>query len=149
MNKQCEAVGGNAADAEVHLVRRVMIFSGLLTAVLAFGGWYIAGWCFSRSVLIGGMLVNGSFGLLKTDIKQLMERVGNEEGPQGTAFTLERTRFFLKFYARLVVLGLLLVVLASQAAIDVIGLTLGLTTVMFSVVIIGLSTGKCWTPSKV
>ena len=55
MNKQCEAVGGNAANVEVHLVRRVMIFSGLLTAVLAFGGWYIAGWCFSRSVLIGGM----------------------------------------------------------------------------------------------
>ncbi len=149
MNNYCKAVGSNVADVEVHLVRRVMIFSGLLTAVLAFGGWYIAGWCFSRSVLIGGILVNGSFGLLKTDIKQLMERVGNEDGPQGTAFTLERTRFFLKFYARLVVLGLLLVVLASQAAIDVIGLTLGLTTVMFSVVIIGLSTGKCWTPSKV
>ena len=149
MNKQCKAAGGNAAGVDVHLVRRVMIFSGLLTVVLAVGGWYIAGLCFARSVLTGGLLVNGSFWLLKTDIKQLMQRVGNEDGAQGTAFTLERTRFFLKFYARLVVLGLLLVVLASQAAIDVIGLTLGLTTVMFSVVIIGLSTGKCWTPSKV
>jgi hypothetical protein len=149
MNKQCKAVGGKAADVEVHLVRRVMIFSGLLTVVLAVGGWYISGWCFARSVLIGGMLVNGSFWLLKTDIQHLMQRVGSDEGPRGTAFTLEKTRFFLKFYARLVVLGLLLVVLASQAAIDVIGLTLGLTTVMFSVVIIGLSTGKCWTPSKV
>jgi hypothetical protein len=149
MNKQCKAVGVDAADVEVHLVRRVLIFSGLLTVVLAVGGWYISGWCFSRSVLIGGMLVNASFWLLKTDIKQLMERVGNEEESQRTAFTLERTRFFLKFYARLVVLGLLLIVLASQAAIDVIGLTLGLTTVMFSVVIIGLSTGRCWTPSKV
>ena len=149
MNKQCKAVGGNAVDVDVHLVRRVMIFGALLTVVLAVGGWYLAGWCFARSVLIGGMLVNGSFWLLKMDVKQLMQRVGNEDGSQGTSFTLERTRFFLKFYARLVVLGLLLVVLASQAAIDVIGLTLGLTTVMFSVVIIGLSTGKCWTPSKV
>ena len=149
MNKQCKAAGGNAAGVDVHLLRRVMIFSGLLTAVSAVGGWYISGWCFAQSVLIGGTLVNGSFWLLKTDIQQLMLRVGNEDGPQGTAFTMERTRFFLKFYARLVVLGLLLVVLASQAAIDVIGLTLGLTTVMFSVVIIGLSTGKCWTPSKV
>lgn len=149
MNKQCKAVGDDAVDVGVYLVRRVMIFSGLLTAVLAIGGWYIFGWCFSRSVLIGGILVNVSFWLLKTDIKQLMERVGNEEGSQGASFTLERTRFFLKFYARLVVLGLLLIVLASQAAIDVIGLTLGLTTVMFSVVIIGLSTGRCWMPSKV
>lgn len=149
MNDQGKAARNNAAGGDVHLVRQVMIFSGLLTVLLAGGGWYISGWCFARSVLIGGMLVNGSFWLLKFDIQRLMQRVGNEEGSQGTAFTLERTRFFLKFYARLVVLGLLLVVLASQAAINMIGLTLGLTTVMFSVVIIGLSRGKCWTPSKV
>jgi hypothetical protein len=39
-------------------------------------------------------------------------------------------------------------VVASQVAINVIGLTLGLTTVVFSVVIIGLSTGRGSTPSK-
>jgi hypothetical protein len=31
----------------------------------------------------------------------------------------------------------------------VVGLTLGFATVMVSVVIIGLGTGKCWLPSKV
>jgi len=149
MSKKCKAVDGNAADVADHLVRRVMILSGILSVVLAVGGWYLSGWFFARSVLIGGMLVNGSFWLLKTDIQRLMQRVGKVDGHQETAFTFEKTRFFLRFYARLVVLGLLLFVLASQAAIDVIGLTLGLTTVMFSVVIIGLSTGKCWMPSKV
>jgi len=149
MSKQCKAGDGNAADVADHLVRRVMIFSGILSVVLAVGGWYLSGWFFARSVLIGGMLVNGSFWLLKSDIQRLMQRVGKVDGHGETAFTFEKTRFFLRFYARLVVLGLLLFVLASQAAIDVIGLTLGLTTVMFSVVIIGLSTGKCWMPSKV
>ena len=149
MNEQCKAESGVAADIEIHLIRRVVLISGLLMVVLAVGGWYISGWRFARSVLIGGVLVSGSFWLLKTDIQRLMQRVGSVDGGNGAAFTFEKTRFFLKFYARLVVLGLLLFVLASQAAIDVIGLTLGLSTVMFSVVIIGLSTGKCLTPSKV
>lgn len=145
MNKQCKAVVSCAAEPEVLVVRYVMIFSGLLLIVLVAGGWYIYNWPFARSILIGGVLVNGSFWLLKNDIKGLMQRVGDRDVATG----MERTRFLLKFYARLVVLGLLLFVLASQVTIDVIGLTLGLTTVMFSVVIIGLSTGKCWMPSKV
>ena len=149
MNKHSKTAGCNAADPEPHLVRRVMIASGLLLIVLAAGGWYLSGWFFARSVLIGGLLVNTSFWLLKTDIQRLMQRVGNVDGSQEAAFPFEKTRFFLKFYARLVVLGLLLVVMASQGAINVIGLTLGLTTVMFSVVIIGLSIRKCWMPSKV
>ena len=149
MNKQDKAAGGNGADSEGYLVRRVILFSGLLLIVLAAGGWYLSSWFFARSVLIGGLLVNVSFWLLKTDIQQLMQRVGNVEARQESEFTFEKTRFFLKFYARLVVLGLLLFVTASQMTIDVIGLTLGLATVMFSVVIIGLSTGNCWMPSKV
>lgn len=148
MNKHCKATGGNAADPEAQLVWRVMLFSGLLLVVLTIGSWYISGWFFARSVLIGGLLVNGSFWLLKADIQRLMQRVGGGDGNQGGAFTLEKTRFFLRFYARLIVLGLLLVVIASKVTINVIGLALGLSTVMFSVVIIGLSTGRYSTSSK-
>lgn len=147
MNKQCKAANSHAAEPESPVVRYVMIFSGLLLVVLVAGGWYIYSWPFARSVLIGGVLVNASFWLLKNDIKGLMQKVG--AGHRETTTGMERTRFLLKFYARLVVLGLLLFVMASKVTIDAIGLTLGLTTVMFSVVIIGLSTGKCWMPSKV
>ena len=147
MNKLCKAAHSRAAEPEVAVVRYVMIFSGLLLGVLVAGGWYIHSWPFARSILIGGLLVNASFWLLKNDIKGLMQRVADGGGEATTG--MERTRFLLKFYVRLVVLGLLLFVMASQVTINPIGLTLGLTTVMFSVVIIGLSTGKCWTPSKV
>jgi hypothetical protein len=51
--------------------------------------------------------------------------------------------------ARFIILGLVLFVLASQVAIDVIGLTVGFATVMVSVVIIGLGVGRRWLPSKV
>jgi hypothetical protein len=139
---------GDGAVSEFLVVRRVLICSGWLLLVLAAAGWYFHSLAFACSVLIGGVLANGSFWLLKNDIQRIMQRVADAEGLENAAFTFEKTRFFLRFYARLVVLGLVLFVLASRVTINVIGLTLGLTTVMFSVVIIGLSTGKCWRPSK-
>jgi hypothetical protein len=149
MNEQRKVAAGKTVISETRLVQRVMIFSGMLSVVFAAGGWYLTNWLFAQSVLIGCMLVNGSFWLLKTDIQRLMQRLGGAEGHQDAALAFEKPRFFLRFYARLIVLGLLLFVLASKATVNMIGLTLGLSTVMFSVVIIGLSTGKCWTPSKV
>ena len=147
MNKLCK-VKGRGAESETLVARRVMVFSALLLIVLVAGGWYMHSLTFACSVLIGGVLVNGSFWLLKNDIQRIMQRVVDADGLENAAFSFEKTRFFLRFYARLVVLGLLLFVLASRVTINVIGLTLGLATVMFSVVIIGLSTGKCWRPSK-
>ena len=133
------------ADNEAIVVGRVTLFSGVLLVLLAAGGWWTFGWSFAQSVLIGGVLVNGSFWLLKKDAHRLIARVSEADGP---AVNMEKTRFFLRSFARLVVLGLLLFVLASQVTIHVSGLTLGFATIMVSVVIIGVSTGKCWAPSK-
>jgi hypothetical protein len=148
MSEQCKTAGIDAAVSDSPIVRRVMVFSGLLLILLTAGGWYWGDWSFARSILMGGALVNGSLWLLKKDTQRLMQRTGDTEGESNTNFGFEKTRFFLRCYARLAVLGLLLFVLASQVTIDVIGLILGLTTVMLSVVIIGLSTGRCWLPSK-
>jgi len=139
---------GDGTGAEPPVARRVLLCSAALLVVLATGGWYLHSLTFACSVLLGGVLVNASFWLLKNDISRLIQRVVASEGRENTAFTFEKTRFFLRFYARLVVFGLLLFVLASRVTIDVIGLTLGLASVMVSVVIIGLHTGRCWRPSK-
>lgn len=103
-------------------------------------------WQVAQSIILGGVLVNGSFWLLQKDAQRLMLRVSQAEA--GMVVHTEKTRFFLRSFARLVVLGLLLFVVAVRVPINVVGLTLGFTTVMVSVVIIGLSTSKCWLPSK-
>lgn len=148
MNERDQEAGVRVADNEAIVVGRVTLFSGVLLVLLAAGSWWTFGWSFAQSVLIGGVLVNGSFWLLKKDAHRLIARVSEADGPAGAAVNMEKTRFFLRSFARLVVLGLLLFVLASQVTIHVIGLTLGFATIMVSVVIIGVSTGKCWVPSK-
>ena len=149
MIEQGATAGVRANENNASMVRQVIVFSLFLLGVLVVGSCYFYDWSFARSILIGGLLVNGSFWLLKKDAQRLMQRFGEAGGDSVAGGDFEKTRFLLRSFARLVVLGLLLFALASQVTINVIGLTLGFATVMVSVVIIGLSTGKCLMPSKV
>ena len=146
MNEHVPTTGSLPSGNESHVLRLVMVLSWLLLAAMAAVSWWTFDWQFAQSMLLGGILVNGSFWLLKNDAQRLMQKVSRAEA--GMAMQTEKTRFFLRSFARLVVLGLLLFVVAVRVPINVIGLTLGFTTVMVSVVIIGLSTSKCWSPSK-
>lgn len=149
MNNRDHTINSSHTETSLLVVRQVILCSGILLMFLVAGSWWFFGWIFAQSILIGGMLVNGSFWLLKKDAQRLMERVSAADGSSGGGVNMEKTRFFLRAFARLIVVGLLLFVLASKVPIDVIGLTLGFATIMISVVIIGLSIGKCWLPSKV
>ncbi|WP_456387226.1 ATP synthase subunit I [Desulfolithobacter sp.] len=126
----------------VLLLRYIQFFSWLVLLVFVAGGWYLFGWPFARSVLVGGVLANGSFFLLKKDIEQLIHRVAMAGGDMKAVKRIEKIRFFLKFYARLILLGLLLFVLATKLSINMIGLVLGLSTIMLSVIIVVLSKGR-------
>jgi len=133
---------GKQVDAGVALLRMIQLFNLIVVAVFTLGSWYIIDWTLARSVLIGGAMASGSFFLLKRDIEQLIERVASGGEQTKGIKKLEKARFFLKFYARLIVLGLLLFVLTTKISINMIGLVLGLSTVMLSVVIVVLARGR-------
>jgi len=147
MNKHVPTACSLQIAKDTAVLRRVMVFSLLLLAIMAGGGWWMLDVKFAQSIILGGILVNGSFWLLQKDAQRLLHRVSEAEA--SVVVHAEKTRFFFRSFARLIVLGLVLFVVASQVPIDVVGLTLGFATVMVSVVIIGLGTGKCWLPSKV
>ena len=128
------------------IVRRVMVCSALLLIVCAAGGYFLQGWIFVQSLLIGGLLVNGSFWLMQRDMCRLVQRAGELES--GASINSEKARFFLRTFARLVVVGLLLFVLTSRIPIDAVGLIVGCVTVTVSVVIVGLSAGSVDPPDK-
>jgi hypothetical protein len=55
---------------------------------------------------------------------------------------LEKIKFFLKFYGRLAVLAVVMYLLITRVSIDIVGLVIGLSTIMLSVVIVVLSKGS-------
>ncbi len=127
---------------EETLLRMVQQFSLLMTAVFTAGSWYQYDWFMARSVLIGGVLAFGSFLLLMRDARQIIDRVSRSGDHVKAVQKMEKIRFLVKFYAKLCVFGLILYALSKNIDLHMIGLVLGLSTVMLSVIIVVLSRGR-------
>lgn len=112
--------------AEQLSLGRIQLWSWLLLLGLSGASWWWYSLLMARSVLIGGMIAGVSFLLLKRDLTNLLNR-----GPLAAV----KVRFFIKYYARLALVGCLLFVLVKYRAVDVVGLLVGLSTVLASIVI--------------
>jgi hypothetical protein len=130
------------ATSEVKILRNIQYFSLLMTVVFTAGGWYIRETTFALSVLLGAVLVNGSFWMLQRDAVKILDRVAASATDEVKSVQkLERIRFIVKFYAKLIVLGLLLYAVSTRMQLDMIGVALGLSTIMLSVFIVVLGGG--------
>jgi hypothetical protein len=94
----------------------------LLLAMTAAGGLFISPY-FAKGLLIGGLIANISFILLKKDITRVLS------GPLNAA----KGRFLIKYYIRLTVLALILFFLVKSRSIHLVGLLIGLSTVVISI----------------
>ena len=128
---------------EQKILRLIQLVSLILTVIFAIGGYVLRSPTFALSVLFGSVLVNGSFWILKRDAEQVLNRVASSAAEASRAVQrMERVRFVVKFYAKLIVLGLLLYAASTRMQLDMIGVALGLSTVMLSVIGIVLGGGR-------
>ncbi len=128
---------------DLKILRNIQWFSLLMTAVFTVGGWYLRDMQFALSVLLGAVLVNGSFWMLKRDSEKILDRVVQSSGDEVKSVQkMERIRFIFKFYAKLIVLGLVLYAASTRMELNMIGVALGLSTVMLSVFIVVLGGGR-------
>lgn len=102
---------------------RVELFNWLLLVVLAVAGYMFFTPFFAKGVLGGGLIANLSFVFLKRDL------VGIMAGP----LKIAKFSFFIKYYARLTVLALILFFLVRHQLVGIIGLLVGLSTVVLSI----------------
>ncbi len=128
---------------EIKILRSIQYFSLLVSVVFTAGGWYLVDLQFALSLLLGAVLVNVSFWMLKRDSARILDRVAeSSSGEVRSVQKLERIRFVFKFYAKLIVLGLLLYAVSTRMQLNMIGVALGLSTVMLSVFIVVLGGGR-------
>lgn len=95
----------------------------LLLLVMTVAGGLIISPYFAKGLFIGGLIANISFILLKKDITRVLA------GPLNAA----KGRFLIKYYARLTVLALILFFLVRYKSIHLVGLLVGLSTVVISI----------------
>jgi hypothetical protein len=129
-------------EAGTSLLSHVQRFSWLLLAVLAAGSWYMFSGTVAQSVLIGGLLANVSFFMLRRDVDLFITNFSRAGMNWRAVRKLEKVKFFLKFYGRLAALAVVLYLLITWVSVDVIGLVIGISSIMLSVVIVVLSKGS-------
>lgn len=125
------------ADPSILLMRYIVYCSVILSCVCVVAGWFWYDWYFARSVLIGTVLVNLSFYFLTRDVEQFANSIAGASGKKTTP-RIDKIKFFLKFYARLVVLGLLILIAVTRIDVNITGLVLGLSIIVFSIIIVGV-----------
>ncbi len=94
----------------------------LLLVMTAASGLFISPY-FAKGLFIGGLIANISFILLKKDITRVLS------GPLNAA----KGRFLIKYYVRFTVLALILFFLVRYRSIHLVGLLVGLSTVVISI----------------
>ncbi len=117
---------------ELFSLARVRVANWLVLAVLACGALFFFTPPVAVSVLVGGVLANLSFDLLRRDLTRVLS------GPLDSA----KARFLMKYYVRLALLAALLFVLVKFRVVHPMGLLVGLSSVLLSICITVLDAAR-------
>lgn len=114
--------GGDTAAGDLSL-RMVQSVNWLALAGLTIIAWLGYSWFIARSVLVGGIIANGSFYFLKRDLTRLL----------GGDLTAAKARFFMRYYVRLGFVVVILFLLVYFRQVQTVGLLVGLSTVLLGI----------------
>ena len=118
--------------SEQNTLRMVQIISWVLLGIMLVLGWLFFEPLFVKSLFVGGFLANTSFWLMKRDLTRLLKGELAAVKPQ----------FFIKYYARLAVITVILFLVIKYGAVHVIGLLAGLSTVFISISAVAIDSAR-------
>lgn len=114
---------GTRLSADDFPMHKVQVLNWVVLAGLVLLGWLAWSSGVAVSILIGGTVANISFLLLKKDLIRLLS------GPLHAA----KARFFMKYYARLTGVVLILFLLVKLQQVNTVALLVGLSSVLVSI----------------
>jgi len=124
-------------------LKRMLALSWVYLVILAGGSWVMSSWSFAWAVLAGGVISIASFFLSYRDVERFFKKMleSNQEQLAEKARKINKG-LIVKFWLRLLVIGVVLFVLIKYSNINILGLILGLTTVVFTITFSAL--GGVW-----
>lgn len=124
-------------------LKQVQLLSVGFLVVLTGGSWLIMSWSFAQSVLIGGVIAIASFFSGHRDIASFLRTfeapVEAEEGEKKEKKGSGKSVFIIKFWLRLALIAVILLFFIKSGKANVIGLLLGLSTVVFAIILTTVS----------
>lgn len=120
---------------ELLSLRKMQVLSWVCLLVLCVGSWLLVSWEFAWSVAVGGVLSIVSFMLSHQDVARFMKSLDSSEEGQGEKKALQvgKAHYIIKFWLRLAIIGLVLLLLIKSGKVNIFGLLVGLSTVVFTI----------------
>ncbi|MFH0781500.1 MAG: ATP synthase subunit I [Pseudomonadota bacterium] len=122
-------------------LQKMQVISWCCLAVLALGSAIIMSFGFAWAVLVGGLISIGSFWVTQTEVMRVIRSVVSLpalEDRQAQARQGQRG-YLVKFWGRLAIIGVVLLVVVKSHAVNIFGLILGLSTVVLTITFISLN----------
>ena len=85
---------------------------------------------FTTGIILGGLIIIANFHVFQHTFRSVFS-------PEGVMKTT-KVSVIVKFYFRLLVLGIIIYFLITRGGVDPVGLTIGLSTVVISIVSFGI-----------
>lgn len=121
-------------------LQKMQAVSWTLLAVMTLGSVVLVSSWFAWSVFAGGLISIGSFWISNKDVMRLIDSISTLPGPEERKAKAQQGQkgYLLKFWLRIVLIGVVLLLLIKSKAVNIFGLILGLSTVVLAVIFISL-----------
>jgi hypothetical protein len=113
-------------------------------AVFCLGAGVFFSWFMAWSVFAGGVISIVSFWVSHHDVMLLVGRLTSiaEPGNRQARAKQENRGYLLKFWLRIVIIGVVLLLLIKSGKVNIFGLILGLSTVVFAITFTALNEAR-------
>ncbi len=132
---------------EMISLQKMQVVSWVYLLVITIGSYFFLSWSFAWSAFAGGVISIISFQVAHKDVLGFVNSLidttdGMEEDQKKQVVKQGKLGFMLKFWFRIVIIGVVLLVLIKSEKVDIFGLILGLSTVVFTVTFSALSVAR-------
>ena len=120
---------------EMISLQKMQVAAWIYLLCLTLGSWIIISWSFAWAVFAGGVISILSFSVSHKDVTGFFESIGQSQNDDTDKKKVKKSKtgFIIKFWFRIGIIGIVLLVLIKGGRANVFGLILGLSTVVFTV----------------
>lgn len=122
-------------------LQKMQVISCIVLAVMTLASAVLVSLWFAWSVLAGGLVSIASFWVSNKDVMRLIHSVTSIASPEDRKAQAQQGQkgYLLKFWLRIVLIGVVLLFLIKSKAVNIFGLILGLSTVVIAITFISLN----------
>jgi len=125
-------------------LQKMQVISWALLAVMTVASAVIVSLWFAWSVFAGGVISICSFWVSNKDVMRMIDSITSLPAPEDRKAKAQQGQkgYLLKFWLRIVLIGIVLLLLIKSRAVNIFGLIIGLSTVVFAITFISLDVAR-------